>query len=544
MSLIMEKELSLENGKTPVNGSLLAKNSLESSLYLGDTTTIYGATKWYLRVTAKGEKEGAKVYHKDSSNRYALLRQNAYEVVLASYSKGAIAFKIKAKEDKTFSVFVGDDLGALSPVMTVDNRFWYAVKLDSHLGDKYGEKETKSKDTGTEIEKSTLLIHGEYEELKVVDGALNFNLKSGGEAFVYFGVGEKPSSRTPGQGELRRGIESRTLNYSIRLPMALGLGVGGLANILPQVFSYKVYDEHINGGAYFSQNEDMEICTLVGILSGDVVENALINYAKGGVLTALNLWIAFMRTRNHSLLENGYAVLRKKNKIGSEVDDSNFFIVDVMERASRILGKTKDNLSLNEALSRYLEKAPNRMPQKDDSPLGVFLTYLSLQRVGGGNEIEKLRERALSLFNSSKKSLSDYLYYFVALGSLFDVNYFSEDLRPSINFGTLASAEFRCSNLSAFNRRVYLASDYDGISLTLDGRKVFDLVGAPGRVSDFKEEIGGVSFNIELEKSATLTLLTPPFKKKPREESTFKLRLSSGKSKISIVNNKLSLQKA
>ncbi|MBO5773567.1 MAG: hypothetical protein J6R44_01910, partial [Clostridia bacterium] len=110
--------------------------------------------------------------------------------------------------------------------------------------------------------------------------------------------------------------------------------------------------------------------------------------------------------------------------------------------------------------------------------------------------------------------------------------------------GSLSGSEVRVSNLVFFSKKTALTSFKNGLKLSVENKEVFSLVGGTCLVTDFKEEIGGVSFNIELEKSATLTLLTPPFKKKPREESTFKLRLSSGKSKISIVNNKLSLQKA
>ncbi|MBR2480814.1 MAG: hypothetical protein IKB56_05880, partial [Clostridia bacterium] len=64
------------------------------------------------------------LHQRDSQNRYALVRGDGYEIVEASYSKHAIALKITATLERSFHFSVTAFSKTLSPVMSVENRFW------------------------------------------------------------------------------------------------------------------------------------------------------------------------------------------------------------------------------------------------------------------------------------------------------------------------------------------------------------------------------------------------------------------------------------
>lgn len=493
------------------------------------------------------------LHQRDSQNRYALVRGDGYEIVEASYSKHAIALKITATLERSFHFSVTAFSKTLSPVMSVENRFWYAGVQTNENGGKKPNTVSNGGSKDTFIEKSILQVLGLKEEVKNKSGVLSFSLNPGESVYLYLGVGETAVERTPKESELKNGIEARILNHSLNLPTAKGSGLGDLTRILPLIYGYKTYNENMGALAYVSEdkNADMEICALVGILAGDIPYEQIIYYARGGVLTAINTWIAFITSRNHDFLRECYLFLKKHNPLAlqisslSEADrEDKLWIYTVMELASRVVAK-EDNLVLSSLVESLRADC-----SKDDkicfgsTPLDCYLSYLSLVYAGNVEKLQDLRSYALSKFNASKKGLEDYLYYLIAFNTVFGVHPFSSDIRPSINFGALWGEDFRTSNLSLWSRKISLASSKEGVNLAVGENTNMNLVGSNAYIYDFKEEIGGVSFIVTLPKGATITLITPVFSQNKAKNNPFKLRLEQGKWCVKIKNNTLKVEKA
>ena len=134
------------NTKAPENiGGLTAKNTPSPTVYLGKTLDVIGDDVWTLSLAPKGvdaASNGVTVYHKDAVNRYAFLRGIGYEITISSYSKMAIVVKLKSQEAKTFVLKASVKKGDLESVMTVNNRFWYASKINDITENKDAKNKT------------------------------------------------------------------------------------------------------------------------------------------------------------------------------------------------------------------------------------------------------------------------------------------------------------------------------------------------------------------------------------------------------------------
>lgn len=552
-----------KNTNAPANGGISNYYSLPTTTFLSttlkpNTLQIVGESGvWSLDITPYSHTQNKPIangflYAKERTNRYALVRGEGYEIVEASYSKRAIAFKISAKEELSFVLNVRS-FEALSPVMALDNRFWFASNRSSENSIVLANKYTENNGRVSLIEKCVLQIVGLEEDARVSERGIEFTLRATEQVYIYLGVGERACARTPKLNELRNGIEARTFNYSLGTPVGQGGLFSELSRLLPTVYGYKTFDENMGINAYLSEsaNADMEICALVGILAFDVPYEQIICYAKGGLHTAINLWCAFMVTRNHDFLKRGYELLLKANPIEkwdrlSTLSDceraEKLFIYDIMERASRVLG-TEDNEGIRAILERYNFDDKDISILCDNSPFGCFIKYLSLLRANDFDGIGRLRSEALSRYASVEKSLESYLYYFVALNATLGINFYSNDIRPALNFGA-SSDDCRISNLTVWSRKLGVNLLKDSFSLLVDSVCVFEAVGDTIFVSDFKEEIGGVSFGISINKGATITLNYPPFSKNKPKNSTFRLRLEGGKWFVRVKNNALKVEKA
>ncbi len=527
------------NTKAPENiGGLTAKNTPSPTVYLGKTLDVIGDDVWTLSLAPKGVDavgNGVTVYHKDAVNRYAFLRGIGYEIAISSYSKMAIVVKLKSQEAKTFVLKASVKKGDLESVMTVNNRFWYASKIN----DITENKDAKNKTADTQIEKCAVELFGDFSDAEFKGKDICFNVEPYGETYIYIGVGPVASLRTPSLTELRNGSYARMLNYSLTAPFAEGGGLSGLGRELPFVYSHKRYDESV-GWAYVDNTLTGEESALVGVLAGDIGERQILAYATPSTLFAVTAWTAFSMTRNHRLLLEAYDILKDGKENGNATEK--FLYCDVMERASRILGK--DNQSYLEKASAYKPDALKTLGDKGEaSPVKSYYRYLLALHSGDYFLVQKERESAIQKFNASKKSLGDYIYYFIALNATIGVNAFTKDLRPALNFGTHSGSDTRVSNLSFFTKKTILTSFKDGLKLNIEGKDVFSLVGSTAIVSDFKEEIGGVSFNVKALSPATLTLITPPFSSKKGKNNVFKLRIGEEYIRVVIKNNKLRVEK-
>ena len=485
---------------------------------------------------------GVELYQKDKANRYSLIKGNGYEITLVSYSVRAVAVRIRSREERAFSVVVNSEGEVLNSVMAVENRFWYVTPNQPVKGANNG-------DTEPQIDKSVVQMLALKEDAKEEKGALNFKVLPSEPVYLYIGVGEIQTERTPKLNEIKNGIESRVLSYSLNTAVCQGGGYNDLSRRIPLVYGYKDFNEDMGTPAYFDKgaNEDMEICSLVGTLAFDAPYKQIIAYAKGGLNSAINIWTAFSVTRNHEFLKIGYDILKKHNGLDinpEEMEESEradkLLIYDIMERASRIVA-SNDNVTLT-SIVRKLNESTSLSRDMGDTPYECYLYYLYLLRSHRYDEIVTLVEVAVNRFNASKKVLADYLYYFVGLHSYLGINYFSDDLRPALNFGS-RGGNLRISNLALWSRKITLNASKEGLDLVVDGYKTISAVGDL-YVADYKEEIGGVSFVAVVKEGVTISLSTHPFTNKKESRSAFKVRLEGGNWLVNVKNGAVKVEKA
>ena len=532
----MANNVNLKN-KAPENyGGLSAKNIPSSTVYLAKKLSIIGDDTWTISLCPKEAKfSDVEVYHKDSSNRYAFLRGVGYDLTISSYSKRAIVVKVKAQEEKTFRLTPSVLKGTLESVMAVNNRFWYASAIDA----KSVNKGSKGGSTDTLIEKCAVELYGDFTGAKFEEKEIVFTATQGGEIYLYIGVGELASARTPSITELRNGSYARMLNYSLVSPFGEGAGLGRLNRELPLVYAYKRYDEGLGASAYLSENSSREEGALVSALAGDLQLAQLVSILSASVFSAVTVWTAFTLTRNHNVLRVSYNLMKGDVEGGSV---EKFLYYDIMERISRILGE--DNSAYLEKALEYKDGAMATLEKKEKvTAVESYYRYLLALRSCDYTLVQKERESALQKFNASKKGLSDYIYYFIALYGVIGVNIFTADLRPALNFGVIGNTDVRVSNLTFFTKRVALTSFRNGLKLSVENKEVFSLVGGSCIVTDFKEEIGGVSFNVKATNPATLTLTTPPFSANKAKTNVYKLRIGEERVRVVIKNNKLKVEK-
>ena len=533
----MTNNATLNNKALENNGGLYAKNIPSSTVYLGKNLNVIGDDEWTFSLCPEGEKtDDLQVYHKDATNRYAFLRGAGYDLTVSSYSKRAVVIKVTAQEGKIFRLKASVLLGSLESVMAVNNRFWYASKIDA----KYANKGAKNGSTDTLIEKCAVELYGDFSDAGFDGNAVTFLANQGGEIYIYLGVGEGSSERAPSITELRNGSYARMLNYSLSAPFAEGAGLGGLARELPLVYAYKGYDADSSSSVYADENASKEECALVSALAGDLQIGQMLDTLSASAISATTVWTAFTLTRNHNILGIAYDLLKVGEVEGNSVEQ--FLYYEIMERISRILGKD-NSLYLEKALE-YRDDALKTLGTKaSGSQVESYYRYLLALYLGDYALIQKERENALHKFTQSNRKLCDYIYYFIALYGVIGVNAFTKDLRPALNFGTLGGSEVRVSNLVFFSKKTALTSFKNGLKLSVENKEVFSLVGGTCLVTDFKEEIGGVSFNVKASSPATLTLTTPPFSSGKAKNNVFKLRIGEEYVRVVIKNNKLKIEK-
>ena len=144
---------------------------------------------------------------------------------------------------------------------------------------------------------------------------------------------------------------------------------------------------------------------------------------------------------------------------------------------------------------------------------------------------------------AQENSLSGNLMGIIGISELIDVEYFRDDLRPAIRFGTLAEGEHRISNVKLFGKKMDLAIVDNTMTLHIDDEKVFESVGGRVVVRNYNENENGVEFMVFASDSATLTFVSPAFVKREGLSSTYRFNVEAGKYKVRAVGGHLKLEK-
>ena len=144
---------------------------------------------------------------------------------------------------------------------------------------------------------------------------------------------------------------------------------------------------------------------------------------------------------------------------------------------------------------------------------------------------------------AQKNSLSGNLMGLIGITELIDVEYFRDDLRPAIRFGTLAEGEHRISNVKLFGKKMDLAIVDNAMTLHINDVKAFESVGGRVVVRNYNEKESGVEFMLFASSSATITFISPAFVNKDGEGATYRFNVEIGKYLVKAKDGHLKLEK-
>ncbi len=192
------------------------------------------------------------------------------------------------------------------------------------------------------------------------------------------------------------------------------------------------------------------------------------------------------------------------------------------------------------------------------SPLLNFLIYFGLKRYGVSEIQGKLACSSAKQYGDILKkfgmtpdyyipvkkqlgrnvvahSLSGNLMSFMGMMEMLDVEYFREDLRPSLSFGTLVEGDHRLANVEMFGRSFSITIADQETCLFMDGEEVFKGSGSKFIVRNFVENERGAEFIIYTSSELTIKMSLPFFLKDSPRDFTFNLQ--KGKYKVIIDKN-------
>ncbi|MDR3185590.1 MAG: hypothetical protein LBU04_02080 [Christensenellaceae bacterium] len=192
-----------------------------------------------------------------------------------------------------------------------------------------------------------------------------------------------------------------------------------------------------------------------------------------------------------------------------------------------------------------------------------FLTYLGLVRLGANDVATEIADNSLHLFQSyyskygfvpaimhpdrkldshaTQDALSGYLMGTLALCELIDIEYFNDDLRPSIRFGTFAKGEHSIKHLNIWGHSIDILISNKSITLEIDGRRVFDATSGRLIVRNFKENPNGAEFFVYTKSEASISLHLPFFTKTNNNSYTFNIDI--GRFKVIVDDCKIAVRR-
>ncbi len=192
------------------------------------------------------------------------------------------------------------------------------------------------------------------------------------------------------------------------------------------------------------------------------------------------------------------------------------------------------------------------------SPLMNFLIYMGLKRYGVSEIQGQLAYRSAKQYadvmerfgvtpdyylpvkkqlgrNIVLHSLSGNLMGFIGMSEMLDVEYFREDMRPALSFGTLVEGDHRLANVELLGRTLSVTVADQETSLFVDGEELFKGSGSKFVVRHFIENDSGAEFVIYTSSELTIKMSLPVFLKDNRRDFTFNLQ--KGKYKVIIDKN-------
>ncbi|MDD4315761.1 MAG: hypothetical protein PHC84_01220 [Clostridia bacterium] len=137
--------------------------------------------------------------------------------------------------------------------------------------------------------------------------------------------------------------------------------------------------------------------------------------------------------------------------------------------------------------------------------------------------------------NCVENALSGNLMSFIGMTEMLDVEYFREDMRPSLCFGTLIEGNHRLANVELLGHTFSVIISDQETQLFIDGEEVFKGSGSKFIVRHLVEKDGGAEFVIYAGSELTLKIKLPLFLKGSPADFTFNVQ--KGKYKVVIDKN-------
>lgn len=373
------------------------------------------------------------------------------------------------------------------------------------------------------------LYDGRDIEYMLGENTFELSLKNGENKECSLGVlsvggVEEVSRITP--AEIGKAVSYYTLKNASTKPSISGIELDAGA-VYTKVRACVSFD-NIAGKVVYSSNqsathEELLIDATRHILIGEGAKIDISSLVDGSELSALVSWMHFIHTRNHSALKETY--LKLKVCVG---ENATPFTLDIMGRMATIVGEEGEYSSTN--IARYLEDNVNKSV---DSELQALYLYHYYKVAGDDDGLIALSKRCLKLFESNP---NDTIYPLIALGCFVSVEYFMDDLSPSIYIGQALKGEIKINNLPLFNHKCVVSLGGEYSFMTVEGKKVVEIVGAKAIIRNLKNQVGGCSFFLKSKGASTISISSPIFGSKIARDR-YNVPLGNGVSKVIIKNH-------
>ncbi|MDR0751019.1 MAG: hypothetical protein LBF12_00305 [Christensenellaceae bacterium] len=192
-----------------------------------------------------------------------------------------------------------------------------------------------------------------------------------------------------------------------------------------------------------------------------------------------------------------------------------------------------------------------------------FITYLGLTRLGISDIASELAVNSIRLGDAyfekyriipeilnpkitldslaKENSLTGHLMGIVGLCDLLDVEYFNDDLRPTLRFGSFTKGEHKLYGQKIFGRKFNIEVTNKGLRLFVDDENLFEGEGEKFIIRSYKENPDGAEFFIYSKGNLSLSIKPEIFAK--REIDKFSFNINMGRFKVILTSTGVKIRR-
>lgn len=245
-------------------------------------------------------------------------------------------------------------------------------------------------------------------------------------------------------------------------------------------------------------------------------------------------------------LEKAMLILRDTKKFGGD------YMIPTLVKSHPLYGKKSINRNNKEVM-------PYEGYRGMVSPLLNFLVYFGLKRYGVSELQSKVAKSSTRMYAEILKkynmvpnfyapikntkckgclaqSLSGNLLAFIGMTELIDVEYFRDDMKVALSFGTLVEGANRLANMPLLGKEFSIKKSDKQTTLSCNGEEFFKGSGGRFIVRHFTEKKQGAEFIIFAEDDITLNITLPALVKSEKR-TNYLFNMQKGKYKVIIDKN-------